>query len=115
MLDEDTALFIVQTPNFFGQIEDLSGLAAQVHAAGALLCVVCDPVSLGLLKPPGQSGADIVVGEGQSLGIPLSYGGPYLGFFATRKDFVRRMAGRLVGEAHDKDGRRGFVLTLATR
>ena len=115
MLDQDTALFIVQTPNFFGQIENLTGLAAQVHAAGALLCVVCDPVSLGLLKPPGQYGADIVVGEGQSLGIPLSYGGPYVGFFATRKDYVRRMAGRLVGEAHDKDGQRGFVLTLATR
>jgi len=115
MLDQDTALFIVQTPNFFGQIENLTGLAAQAHAAGALLCVVCDPVSLGLLKPPGQYGADIVVGEGQSLGIPLSYGGPYVGFFATRKDYVRRMAGRLVGEAHDKDGQRGFVLTLATR
>ncbi|OGO47996.1 MAG: glycine dehydrogenase (aminomethyl-transferring) [Chloroflexi bacterium RBG_16_63_12] len=115
MLDQDTALFIVQTPNFFGQIENLTGLAAQVHAAGALLCVVCDPISLGLLKPPGQYGADIVVGEGQSLGIPLSYGGPYVGFFATRKDYVRRMAGRLVGEAHDKDGQRGFVLTLATR
>jgi glycine dehydrogenase subunit 1 len=115
MLDGDTALFIVQSPNFFGQIENLSGLAAQVHAAGALLCVACDPVSLGLLKPPGQYGADIVVGEGQPLGIPLSFGGPYLGFFATRKEYVRRMAGRLVGEAHDKDGRRGFVLTLATR
>jgi len=115
MLDANTALFIVQTPNFFGQIENLEGLAAQAHAAGALLCVVCDPISLGLLRPPGQYGADIVVGEGQSLGIPLSYGGPYVGFFATRKDYVRRMAGRLVGEAHDKDGQRGFVLTLATR
>ena len=114
-LDRDTALFVVQTPNFFGQIENLEGLAAQVHAAGALLCVVCDPIALGLLKPPGQYGADIVVGEGQSLGVPLSYGGPYVGFFATRKDYVRRMAGRLVGEAHDKEGRRGFVLTLATR
>src|SRR5258706_1392744 len=81
-LDADTALFVVQTPNFFGQIEDLSGLAAQVHPAGALLCLVADPVSLGLLKPPGQFGADIVVGEGQALGIPLQFGGPYLGYFA---------------------------------
>lgn len=114
-LDKDTALLIVQTPNFFGQIENLDGLAAQVHAAGALLGVVADPVSLGLLKPPGQLGADIVVGEGQSLGVPLSYGGPYCGFFATKKDYVRKMAGRLVGEAKDRDGRRGYVLTLATR
>ncbi len=115
MLDEDTALFIVQTPNFLGQIEDLEGLARTVHAAGALLCVATDPIALGMLKPPGQYGADIVVGEGQPLGVPLMFGGPYLGFFATRKDYVRRMAGRLVGEAHDTQGRRGFVLTLATR
>ncbi len=115
MLDADTAIFIVQSPNFFGQIENLEGLAAQVHAAGALLCVSCDPISLGLLKPPGSYGADIVVGEGQSLGVPLSYGGPYVGFFATRKEYVRKMAGRLVGEAHDKEGRRGFVLTLSSR
>ncbi len=115
MLDADTAICIVQSPNFFGQIENLEGLAAQVHAAGALLCVAADPISLGLLKPPGQYGADIVVGEGQSLGVPLSYGGPYVGFFATQKDYVRKMAGRLVGEAHDKEGRRGFVLTLSTR
>jgi glycine dehydrogenase subunit 1 len=114
-LDKDTALLIVQSPNFFGQIENLDGLAAQAHAVGALLCVAVDPVSLGLLKPPGQLGADIVVGEGQGLGIPLSYGGPYCGFFATKKDYVRKMAGRLVGEAKDRDGRRGYVLTLATR
>jgi glycine dehydrogenase subunit 1 len=114
-LDADTALFIVQSPNFFGQIEDLEGLAAQVHAAGALLCVAADPIALGLLKPPGQLGADIVVGEGQSLGLPLSYGGPYLGYFATRKEYVRKMAGRLVGETKDKHGRRGYVLTLSTR
>jgi glycine dehydrogenase subunit 1 len=114
-LDQNTALFIVQTPNFFGQIENLAGLAEKVHAAGALLCVAVDPVSLGLLTTPGQLGADIVVGEGQALGIPLSYGGPYLGFFATRKEYVRKMAGRLVGEARDKEGRRGYVLTLATR
>jgi glycine dehydrogenase subunit 1 len=114
-LDGDTALFVVQSPNFFGQIEDLDGLAARVHAAGALLCVVADPVSLGLLRPPGRLGADIAVGEGQSLGLPLSYGGPYLGYFATRKDYVRKMAGRLVGETKDKQGRRGYVLTLSTR
>jgi glycine dehydrogenase subunit 1 len=115
LIDQDTALFIVQTPNFFGQIEDLGGLAQAVHRAGGLLCVVCDPISLGLLKPPGQYGADIVVGEGQPLGVPLSYGGPYLGFFATRKEYVRRMAGRLVGAARDSQGRPGYVLTLATR
>jgi len=115
LVDQDTAIVIVQSPNFFGQVENLDGLAAQVHAAGALLCVVAEPISLGLLKPPGAYGADIVVGEGQSLGIPLSYGGPYLGFFATKKDYVRKMAGRLVGEAKDKDGRQGYVLTLATR
>ncbi len=114
-LDADTALVIVQSPNFFGRIEELEGLAAQVHAAGALLCVAADPIALGLLKSPGQLGADIVVGEGQSLGLPLSYGGPYLGFFATRKDYVRKMAGRLVGETKDKQGRRGYVLTLSTR
>jgi glycine dehydrogenase subunit 1 len=115
LVDSDTAILIVQSPNFFGQVENLAGVAEQVHAHGALLCVVVDPISLGLLKPPGQFGADIVVGEGQSLGLPLSYGGPYLGFFATRKEYVRKMAGRLVGEAYDKNGQRGFVLTLATR
>ncbi len=114
-LDKDTALLIVQSPNFFGQIEDLGGLAEKVHAAGALLCVAADPISLGLLKPPGHLGADICVGEGQSLGIPLSFGGPYLGFFATRKDYVRKMAGRLVGETTDRNGQRGYVLTLSTR
>ena len=115
LLDSDTALLIVQSPNFFGQLENLDGLAAKAQAVGALLCVVTDPISRGLLKPPGQFGADIVVGEGQSLGVALSYGGPYVGFFATRKEYVRKMAGRLVGEAKDKDGRRGFVLTLSTR
>ena len=115
LLDSDTALFVLQSPNFLGQIEDLDGLAAQVHAAGALLAVVADPIALGLLKPPGHFGADIVVGEGQSLGLPLSFGGPYVGFFATRKDYVRKMAGRLVGETRDKNGRRGYVLTLSTR
>ena len=115
LLDKDTAILIVQYPNFFGQIEKLDGLAEQVHAVGALLCIAADPIALGLLKSPGQLGADIAVGEGQSLGVPLSFGGPYVGYFATKKDYVRKMAGRLVGEAKDKDGRRAFVLTLATR
>jgi glycine dehydrogenase subunit 1 len=114
-LDGDTALFVAQSPNFLGEIEDLEGVAAQVHAAGALFCVAADPVALGLLKPPGHLGADIVVGEGQALGIPLQFGGPFLGFFATRKDYVRKMAGRLVGETRDREGRRGYVLTLSTR
>ncbi|MGQ0601897.1 MAG: aminomethyl-transferring glycine dehydrogenase subunit GcvPA [Anaerolineales bacterium] len=114
-LDADIMLLVVQSPNFFGQIEKLEGLAAKCHAVGALLCVVVNPIALGLLKPPGQYGADIVVGEGQPLGIPLSFGGPYLGFFGTRKELVRKMAGRLVGEAHDRNGQRGFTLTLSTR
>jgi glycine dehydrogenase subunit 1 len=115
MVDEETACLIVQTPDFMGRIHDLAGLADQVHAQDALLVVVCDPISLGLLKPPGEYGADIVAGEGQPLGNTLSYGGPYLGFFACRKDDVRRMAGRLVGETVDEEGQRGYVLTLATR
>jgi glycine dehydrogenase subunit 1 len=114
-LDKDTAIFIAQSPNFFGQVEDLAPLAAAAHAVGALLCVATEPISLGLLKPPGQFGADIVVGDAQALGIPLSYGGPYCGFFATKKDYVRKMAGRLVGETKDRFGQRGYVLTLSTR
>ncbi|MFQ5408852.1 MAG: aminomethyl-transferring glycine dehydrogenase subunit GcvPA, partial [Anaerolineales bacterium] len=114
-LDEDTALFIVQHPNFLGELEDLTGLANAVHDVGALLCVVTNPIALGLLKPPGEYGADIVVGEGQPLGVPLSYGGPYLGFFATREKYVRKMAGRLVGETVDKNGNTGYVLTLTPR
>jgi glycine dehydrogenase subunit 1 len=114
-LDEDSACLCIQVPSFLGEMEDVRGVAEAVHAAGALLVVVCDPISLGLFQPPGAYGADVVVGEGQPLGIPLSYGGPYLGFFATRSDHVRRMAGRLVGETIDADGRRGYVLTLSTR
>ena len=115
LVDDQTAMVAVQYPNFFGQFEDLTPLAEKVHAAGALLTVVTDPIALGMLKPPGLMGADVVVGEGQSLGIPMSYGGPYLGFFATRDKYVRRMAGRLVGETIDADGVTGYVLTLATR
>ena len=115
MLDDNTAMLVVQYPNFFGQIEDLPGLAQKVHDAGALLCLVVDPMALGLLKTPGELGADIVVGEGQSLGIPLSFGGPYLGFFATRNDLVRKIAGRIVGETVDSDGRKAYVMTLRPR
>ena len=115
LLDKDTACLVVQSPNFFGEIEDLEGLAEKVHAVRALLIVVTDPISLGMLKPPGDYGADIVVGEGQALGNGLNYGGPYLGLFACRDKHVRKMAGRLVGETVDTEGRRGFVLTLSTR
>ena len=116
MLDKDTACLIVQNPDFFGQLLDVDGLADAVHAAGALLVVVANPVmSLGLLKPPGEYGADIVVAEGQPLGAGLNFGGPYLGIFAAREKFVRKMPGRLVGETVDTEGRRGYVLTLSTR
>jgi glycine dehydrogenase subunit 1 len=115
LLDGNTACLIVQSPNFRGEIEDLEGLAEKVHAVRALLVVVADPVSLGLLRPPGEYGADIVVGEGQALGNGLNFGGPYLGIFACREDQVRKMAGRLAGQTVDAEGKRGFVLTLATR
>jgi len=115
MLDKETACLIVQWPNFFGELEDLEGLADVVHKAGALLVLHIDPVSLGLLKPPGEYGADIVTGEGQSLGNNLNFGGPYLGIFATTKKLVRKMPGRVVGETVDTEGRRGYVLTLSTR
>jgi len=115
LLDGNTACLIVQSPNFRGEIEDLEGLAEKVHAVRALLVVVTDPVSLGLLRPPGDYGADIVVGEGQALGNGLNFGGPYLGIFACREEQVRKMAGRLAGQTVDVEGKRGFVLTLATR
>ncbi len=114
-LTPETALVVVQYPDFFGRIYDLTNLAKKVHEAGALLAVVSNPIALGLLKTPGEMGADIVVGEGQPLGIPLSYGGPYLGFFATKKEFVRKISGRLVGETQDANGKRGYVLTLTAR
>jgi glycine dehydrogenase subunit 1 len=115
LIDEQTALVIVQYPDFFGRIYDYSALAQATHAAGALLAVAVNPLSLGLLTPPGDFGADIVTGEGQPLGIPLSYGGPYLGIFATKLEYVRKMAGRLVGETVDNRGKRAFVLTLTAR
>ena len=115
LVDNQTALVMVQYPDFFGRIDDLSALAQAVHAAGALLSVSVNPLALGLLTPPGEFEADIVTGEGQPLGIPLSYGGPYLGIFATRTEYVRKMAGRLVGETIDNRGQRAYVLTLTAR
>jgi glycine dehydrogenase subunit 1 len=107
---------VVGYPNVFGVVEDLDAIAAKVHAAGSLLVTVTgEGMALGILRSPGSLGADIAVGEGQSFGIPLSFGGPYLGLFATRERFVRSMPGRLVGETVDERGRRGYVLTLATR
>jgi glycine dehydrogenase subunit 1 len=110
-----TAALVVQSPNFYGCLEDVAAAAELAHAAGALLVVVSDPVNLGVLEAPGRQGADIVVGEGQGLGVPLSFGGPYLGVFAAKQEFVRRMPGRLVGATVDLDGARGFALTLQTR
>jgi len=115
-VDDDTACVIVQNPGFFGGIRDLAPLAAACHAEGALLVVaVAEPVSLGLIAPPGAMGADIVVAEGQAIGNALNFGGPGLGLFATREKFIRQMPGRLVGQTRDVDGRRGWVLTLSTR
>jgi glycine dehydrogenase subunit 1 len=115
LLDGDTLMVAVQYPDFFGRIEDFTALGQAAHAVGALLCVCVNPLALGLLKPPSEFDADVVVGDGQPLGIPMSYGGPSLGHFTVKKDFVRKMAGRLVGETVDSQGRRGFVLTLSTR
>jgi glycine dehydrogenase subunit 1 len=114
-LDEATAAVVIQSPNFFGQFEAVEGLADAVHAAGALLIVVTDPIALGLFRPPGAYGADIAVADGQCLGIPPTFGGPHLGIFATRMAHVRRLSGHIVGETVDTQGRRGYVLTLATR
>jgi len=115
-LDSETAAVVVQSPNFFGCIEDLAKISEAAHSAGAMLIVVVtEALSLGILKPPGAFGADIVVGEGQSFGIPMSFGGPHVGLFATQEKFIRQMPGRLCGIAYDKSGRRGFVLTLSTR
>jgi glycine dehydrogenase subunit 1 len=115
LIDADTALVVVQYPDFFGRVYDYTKLAEAAHAAGALIAVSINPIALGLLKAPGFMGADIVTGEGQPLGIPLSYGGPYLGIFATRKEYVRKMAGRLAGETIDNRGQRAYVLTLTAR
>jgi len=116
LIDNTVACVVVQNPDVFGQVRDLKPLAEKVHAAGALLIVaVTEVVSFGLVTPPGEMDADIVVGEGQSIGNALSFGGPYVGLFASRTKFVRQMPGRLVGETVDAEGKRGFVLTLSTR
>jgi len=115
LIDDQTALVVIQYPDFFGRIQDFKQLVIRSHEVGALVAFVVNPTALGVLKTPGELGADIVVGEGQPLGIPLSYGGPYLGFFATRKDYVRKLSGRLVGETKDANDRRGYVLTLTAR
>jgi glycine dehydrogenase subunit 1 len=115
VITDHTAAVVVQYPNFLGQLEDVEGIVTTAHARGALVIVSVDPISLGLLKRPGDYGADIVVAEGQSLGNPLSYGGPYLGIMACREEYVRKMPGRIVGETTDRHGKRCWVLTLQTR
>lgn len=124
LVDERTACLLLQTPNFLGELEDLAGLADAVHERGrdprkadrhTLLAVITNPISLGLLKPPGAYGADIVLGEGQPLGLGLNFGGPYLGFYATRTEYLRELAGRIIGQAVDVDGKIGYVTTLTTR
>jgi glycine dehydrogenase subunit 1 len=115
-IDGETSCVVVQYPDILGRIADLSALAARAQAAGALLiAVVTEPVALGAIKSPGEMGADIVVGEGQSIGVGLQFGGPYVGLFATREKYVRQLPGRLAGETVDAEGKRGFVLTLSTR
>ncbi|OGS21037.1 MAG: glycine dehydrogenase (aminomethyl-transferring) [Elusimicrobia bacterium RIFOXYA2_FULL_39_19] len=114
-IDSDTAAIILQNPNFFGSVDDFSDISQKAHSAGALTICSVYPISLGLLKPPSEMGIDIVTGEGQSLGLPLSFGGPYFGFLATLKTHVRQMPGRVVGRTKDKQGRQGFVFTLQTR
>jgi glycine dehydrogenase subunit 1 len=114
-LTDDTACVHLQHPNFFGCLEDMDALVKAAHERGAMVVVAVDPISLGLLKRPGDYGADIIVAEGQSLGTPMQYGGPYLGIMACREQFVRRMPGRIAGQTVDRRGRRCFVLTLQTR
>jgi glycine dehydrogenase subunit 1 len=115
-IDAETSCVVVQYPDILGRVADMAELAERCHAAGALLvAVVTEPVALGLIRSPGEMGADIVVGEGQSIGVGLNFGGPYVGLFATRDKYVRQMPGRLAGETVDAEGKRGFVLTLSTR
>ncbi|NGP43585.1 aminomethyl-transferring glycine dehydrogenase subunit GcvPA [Bacillaceae bacterium SIJ1] len=115
VVDNETACVIVQSPNFYGQLEDLEALSNAAKAAGALFVVSANPLSLGVLTPPGDFGADIVVGDVQPFGIPAQYGGPHCGFFAVKKTFMRKIPGRIVGETVDENGQRGYVLTLQTR
>ncbi|WP_224984458.1 aminomethyl-transferring glycine dehydrogenase subunit GcvPA [Geomonas agri] len=114
-IDDETAAVVVQSPNFFGSVQDFRELAQKAHDHEALLIVSCYPIAMGLVASPGEMGADIAVGEGQSLGNHVSFGGPYFGFIATRKRFIRNLPGRIVGETIDHQGRRGFVLTLQAR
>ena len=115
-LTENTSALVIQSPNFFGTVEEYGSLTETLAKNGTLLIVaVAEALSLGILKPPGQRGADIVVGEGQSFGLPVSFGGPYVGFFATREKYLRQMPGRLAGETKDQNGKRAYVLTLSTR
>ena len=116
LLDKDTSSVVIQQPNFFGSIEDIKAIAEVVHKNNSILIIaITEPISLGLLKPPGELGADIVIGEGQAFGNGLNFGGPYLGFFATLEKYLRQMPGRLVGETVDKRGKSGYVLTMAAR
>ncbi|CAM5204220.1 putative glycine dehydrogenase (decarboxylating) subunit 1 OS=Ureibacillus acetophenoni OX=614649 GN=gcvPA PE=3 SV=1 [Ureibacillus acetophenoni] len=115
LLDSDTAAVMVQYPNFFGQVEDIKTIGELAHDAKGLFVVSSNPLALGILTPPGKLGADITVGDAQPFGIPESFGGPYCGYFATTKQLMRKVPGRLVGETVDHDGRRGFVLTLQAR
>ena len=115
LVDDNTCIVIVQYPDFFGRVYDYTKLIDEVHAKGALVCVVANPTALAMFKTPGSMGADIVVGDGQPLGIPMWYGGPSVGFFTTRKKYVHKMAGRLVGETVDNKGQRSYVLTLTAR
>jgi glycine dehydrogenase subunit 1 len=114
-IDNDTALIFLQYPDFFGRVFDLSNVVQKSHESGCLVAVAVNPMALGCLKAPGEFGADIVVGDGQPIGIPMSFGGPTLGIFATRKDLVRKVSGRIVGETVDAHGTRGYVLTLTAR
>jgi glycine dehydrogenase subunit 1 len=115
LVDDNTCLVILQYPDFFGRVYDYTKFIDNIHAKGALVCIVANPTALALFKTPGSMGADIVVGDGQPLGIPMWYGGPSVGFFTTRKNMVHKMAGRLVGETVDNKGQRAYVLTLTAR
>jgi len=115
LIDRNTAIVLVQYPDFFGRVIDYTNLVKKAHSVGALVAFIFNPTALGLLKPPGAFDADIAVGEGQPLGIPLSFGGPYLGIFTIKERYIRKLAGRLVGETVDQEGKRAFVLTLTAR
>ena len=114
-LQDDVACLVVQQPNFFGYVEEMAALSEAAHSKGALLVVTCDPLSLAMFKPPSEFDADIVVAEGQALGVAPTYGGPYVGFFACKQKYMRQMPGRIVGKTHDTKGRTGYVLTMQTR